>query len=98
MAEAIRVGHVRIGPPQSVQRGHFRGAQGEVEDRQILPLAQSKGKTDPLAVSAHLSMPYACMMDGKVVRVPITVTAECIAFPPGTSPDQIQTRVAEAFQ
>jgi GGDEF domain-containing protein len=46
----------------------------------------------------HLSMPYACMIAGNVVRVPIAVTAECLAFPPGTSTDRIQARLAEAFQ
>jgi GGDEF domain-containing protein len=46
----------------------------------------------------HLSMPYACMISGKVVRVPITVTAECLAFPSGTSVDEVQARVAETFQ
>jgi GGDEF domain-containing protein len=46
----------------------------------------------------HLSMPYACMIAGKVVRVPIAVTAECLAFPPGTSASQMQARLAEAFQ
>jgi len=46
----------------------------------------------------HLSMPYACMIAGKVVRVPIAVTAECHSFTSGTSAEQIQARLAEAFQ
>jgi GGDEF domain-containing protein len=46
----------------------------------------------------HLSMPYACMMNGKVVRVPIVVTVECRSFPAGTTSEQIQAGVAEAFQ
>jgi len=46
----------------------------------------------------HLSMPYACMIGGKVVRVPITVSAESLAFTAGTPSDRIQARVVEAFQ
>ena len=46
----------------------------------------------------HLSMPYACMIGGKVVRVPITVTAGCLGFAAGTPAEQIQALVAEAFQ
>jgi len=46
----------------------------------------------------HLSMPYACMIAGKVVRVPITVTAECLAFTSGASAEHIQARVDDAFQ
>jgi GGDEF domain-containing protein len=46
----------------------------------------------------HLSMPYACMIAGKVVRVPISVIAECLGFVAGTPAEQIQARVTEAFQ
>ena len=46
----------------------------------------------------HLSMPYACMIGGKVVRVPITVTATCLGFPAGTAAEQIQARVTEVFK
>jgi hypothetical protein len=46
----------------------------------------------------HLSMPYACMMSGKVVRIPIVVTAECLGVPAGAAAEQIQARVAEAFK
>ena len=46
----------------------------------------------------HLSMPYACMMAGKVVRVPIVVLAECMSFPSGTTSEQIEASVTEAFK
>jgi GGDEF domain-containing protein len=46
----------------------------------------------------HLSMPYACMLEGKVVRVPIVVAAECLGFPKGTEAEQVQAGVAAAFQ
>ena len=46
----------------------------------------------------HLSMPYACMLNGKVVRVPIAVTAECLSFGKGTTAEQVQAGVVEAFQ
>jgi len=46
----------------------------------------------------HLSMPYACMIGGKVLRVPLVVTVECMSFPAGTTAEQIQTQVAETFK
>lgn len=46
----------------------------------------------------HLSMPYACMIGGKVVRVPIVVTAECMSFPAETTAEQIQASLAAAFK
>jgi GGDEF domain-containing protein len=46
----------------------------------------------------HLSMPYACMIAGKVVRIPISVTVECLGFATGTPAEQIEARVTEAFQ
>lgn len=49
-------------------------------------------------VAEHLSMPYACMIGGKVVRIPLAVTAESLAAAPGATPEQVQAQVAEAFQ
>ena len=49
-------------------------------------------------VADHLSMPYACILGGKVVRIPMVVTAECLAIAPGSTAEQIQARVAEAFK
>jgi GGDEF domain-containing protein len=46
----------------------------------------------------HLSMPYACMMEGKVLRVPLVVTVECLSFPTRTTAEEIQAKVAEAFK
>ena len=59
-----------------------------------------KANSGPLVkrVAEHLSMPYACMMKGKVVRVPLDVTAECLCLPANATPEQIQERVAEAFK
>ena len=53
----------------------------------VLPVSQGKEETDPQAVSDHLSMPYACMMAGKVVRISLEVSAEVLPAaegPPGT--------------
>jgi len=38
------------------------------------------------------------MIAVKVVLFPISVTAECHSFTSGTSAEQIQARLAEAFQ
>jgi GGDEF domain-containing protein len=53
----------------------------------VLPVSQGKEKTAPQAVSNHLSMPYACMMAGKVVRISLEVSAEVLPAaedPPGS--------------
>jgi GGDEF domain-containing protein len=49
-------------------------------------------------VAEHLSMPYACMIGGKVVRIPLQVTAESLAAAPGVAPEQVRAQVSEAFQ
>jgi GGDEF domain-containing protein len=46
----------------------------------------------------HLSMPYASMIAGKVVRIPLIVTVECLDVAPGVNAQEIQARVAEAFK
>jgi len=48
--------------------------------------------------AAHLSMPYACMMGGKVVRIPLVVTAECMSIDPGATAEQTEACLEEAFQ
>jgi hypothetical protein len=45
----------------------------------------------------HLSMPYACMLNGKAAHVPTVVAAECLSFPDAASA-QILAGVDEAFQ
>lgn len=48
-------------------------------------------------VMEHLSTPYACMLGGKVVRIPLEVTAEYLAGTAGLSAEQLLARVSEAF-
>jgi hypothetical protein len=43
-------------------------------------------------------MPYACMIGGKVVRIPLVVTVECLAGTAGATPEAIKERVAAAFE
>jgi GGDEF domain-containing protein len=48
-------------------------------------------------VAGHLSMPYACMLGGKVVRIPLEVTAQYLTGTDGNSAEEILARVSEAF-
>ena len=61
----------------------------------------SPGKTGELPLSqrvaSHVSMPYACMIGGKVVRISLEVTAEYLAGAAGNSAEQMLARVTEAF-
>jgi diguanylate cyclase (GGDEF)-like protein len=75
------------------------GRWGEQEFLAIVAAASKPSDKNLMQrFTEHLSMPYACMNGGKVVRVPITVTAECMGFPPGTPAEQIQARLSKAFQ
>ena len=63
------------------------GRWNEQDFLAVLPVSQSQKKTDLQAVSDHLSMPYACMMAGKVVRISLEVSVEVLPAaegPPGT--------------
>jgi GGDEF domain-containing protein len=74
------------------------GRWSEQDFLAVVPGGRASGGTVAKRVSEHLSMPYACMMQGKVVRVPLQVTAECLAVAANASAEQIQECVAEAFQ
>jgi GGDEF domain-containing protein len=63
----------------------------------VVPAGKADGSLAPRAAD-HLSMPYACMIGGKVVRVPLVVTVECLADTAGATVEQIQAKVAEAFK
>lgn len=70
-----------------VPRDAVIGRWNEQDFLAVLPMTRNGEKTDPQAVSDHLSMPYACMMAGKVVRIPLEVSVEILPVsegPPGT--------------
>jgi GGDEF domain-containing protein len=74
------------------------GRWSEQDFLAIVPGGKANSTTLVKRVAEHLSMPYACMMKGKVVRVPLEVTANCLCLPANANPEQIQERVAEAFK
>ena len=75
------------------------GRWSEQDFLAIVPAAAKPADTTLIRRFAeHLSMPYACMQDGKVVRVPMAVTAEILAFPTGATAEHVQASVSEAFQ
>jgi GGDEF domain-containing protein len=79
-----------------VPKDAVMGRWSEQDFLAVLPVSQGSEKTDPQAVSVHLSMPYACMMAGKVVRIPLEVSVEVLPAaegPPGT----VLKCVEEAF-
>ncbi|HUI53700.1 MAG TPA: GGDEF domain-containing protein [Bryobacteraceae bacterium] len=51
----------------------------------------------PKLIADHLSTPYACMRDGKVVRIPVTVTAEFLPVAADDPPNRILERIDKAF-
>jgi GGDEF domain-containing protein len=74
------------------------GRWSEQDFLAIVPAAKPLDRTLVKPVVEHLSMPYACMIGGKVARIPLVVTAECLAIAPGATAEQIQAQVADAFK
>ncbi len=74
------------------------GRWSEQDFPAIVPAGKSGSDGLVKRVAEHLSMPYACMMNGRVVRVPLAVTAECMGVAAGASAEQIQAQVTEAFK
>jgi GGDEF domain-containing protein len=73
------------------------GRWGEQDFLAVLQ-ASKTGETIPAQrVADHLSTPYACMLGGKVVRIPLEVNAEYLTIAAGSSAEQILARVAETF-
>jgi len=63
------------------------GRWNEQDFLTVLPVSPDSGKTEPAAVAGHLSMPYACMMEGKLVRISLQVSVAPLSLadvPPGT--------------
>jgi GGDEF domain-containing protein len=74
------------------------GRWSEQDFLAIVPASKPADGTLVKRVAEHLSMPYACMIGGKVVRIPLVVTAECLAVAQEASAEQIGARVSEAFR
>jgi GGDEF domain-containing protein len=73
---------------------------GRWSEQDFLAIVPSGRPTDAILsqrVADHLSTPYACMMSGKVVRIPLEVRVEYLAGTAGNSAREILARVAEAF-
>ena len=66
-----------------VPKDAVMGRWNEQDFMAVLPVSQDREKADPQAVSDHLSMPYACMMAGKVVRISLEVSVEVLPAPEG---------------
>jgi GGDEF domain-containing protein len=74
------------------------GRWSEQDFLAIVPPCKTAGRELVKRVAEHLSMPYACMIGGKVVRIPLVVTAECLVVAPAATAGQMQEQVAEAFK
>jgi GGDEF domain-containing protein len=73
------------------------GRWGEQDFLAAAPAAKAAEPIPAQRVADHLSTPYACMLGGKVVRIPMEVNADYLAIAPGSTAEQILARVAEAF-
>jgi GGDEF domain-containing protein len=73
---------------------------GRWSEQDFLAIVPAGKAATPLLdhrVADHLSTPYACMLGGKVVRIPLAVTTEYLPGTAGNSAEQILARVAAAF-
>ena len=73
------------------------GRWSEQDFLAAIPVRKSTDGISPQKVAEHLSTPYACMLSGKVVRIPLEVKADCISVKPGASDEEVLARVTEAF-
>jgi GGDEF domain-containing protein len=74
---------------------------GRWSEQDFLVIVPNKKPTDAIPctkVTNHLSTPYACMIGGKVVRIPLEVTAEYLAGTAGKTAEQILAQATEAFK
>jgi hypothetical protein len=74
------------------------GRWSEQDFLAVVPTSKAMDAALIQRVADQLSMPYACMIGGKVVRIPLVVTVECLSGTAGATAEQIQARVVEAFQ
>jgi GGDEF domain-containing protein len=74
------------------------GRWSEQDFLAIVPASKTAAGALVQRATDHLSMPYACMIGGKVVRIPLVVTVECLAGTAGATPEAIKERVAAAFE
>lgn len=73
---------------------------GRWSEQDFLAILPAGNPAEPILdhrVAEHLSTPYACMLGGRVVRIPLEVTTEYLAGAAGSSAEQILARVTEAF-
>jgi GGDEF domain-containing protein len=82
----------------AVPRDAVVGRWSEQDFLAVAAPGKAAGGLPVKQVAEHLSMPYACMIGGKVVRIPLAVTAESLVAGPGATPEELHARVAEAFQ
>jgi GGDEF domain-containing protein len=73
------------------------GRWSEQDFLAAIPVRKSAETISSKKVAEHLSTPYACMLAGKVVRIPLEVKADCISVPVGASAKDVIARVTEAF-
>jgi GGDEF domain-containing protein len=73
------------------------GRWSEQDFLAVIPGAKPAEAIPAQRVADHLSTPYACMIGGKVVRIPLEVAAVYLAVAAGSSAEEILARVAEAF-
>jgi len=64
----------------------------------ILAAGKPEGAAQPKQIADHLSTPYACMRDGKVLRIPMTVTAELLPVAAEDPADRILDRIDETLR
>jgi GGDEF domain-containing protein len=73
------------------------GRWSEQDFLAVVPSARPAEAVPSQRVADHLSTPYACMLGGKVVRIPLDVAGEYLNVAEGSSAAQILARVAELF-
>ena len=82
----------------SVPKEAVPGRWSDQDFLAILPGSRSQDAAAAGPIADHLSMPYACMMGGKTVRISLEVSAEFLPGVAADVPDKVLERLDAAFR
>lgn len=80
----------------SLPKGAVVGRWGEQDFVAVLP-GKPAEETAAQAIADHLSTPYACLQNGRIIRLAVQVSTEYLPIAADDSPEQLLARVAESF-
>jgi GGDEF domain-containing protein len=82
----------------SVPREAVIGRWNEQDFLAVVPRDRCEGVVQSQSLANHLSMPYACLLGGKTVRISLSVTVQPLPCAASASSDNLTQRLCAAFE